>query len=163
MLQALLEDRFRLQVHRETRELPIYNFVLARGGLKMSADQTPPDPSKGFITFDSDPAPSAPLPRGAIHMGRTPSGTTLSGTGVAVALLMNLLQGQSDRIIIDKTDFKGLLDIQLRFTDVRSTEQSDSTAPSLFTAIQDLGLKLESAKATIEVVVIDSVQKLTEN
>jgi uncharacterized protein (TIGR03435 family) len=119
MLQVLLEDRFRLQVHRETRELPVYNFVVARGGPKMSADQTPPDPSKGFITFDSDPAPSAPLPRGAIHLGRTTSGTTLSGTGVAVPLLMSLLQGESDRIIIDKTDFKGLLDIQLRFTDSR--------------------------------------------
>jgi uncharacterized protein (TIGR03435 family) len=142
----------------------VYHLVVNKGGPKLSADQTPPDPRQSAIIFDSEGLSSAALPRGAIREGRTASGTTLSGTGVSVSLLMSLLQGQSDRIIVDKTDVKGLLDVQLRFTDARGPEQqADSTAPSLFTAIQDLGLKLEPAKALLEVVVIDRVQKPTEN
>lgn len=153
MLQALLEERFRLQAHREKRELPVYNLIVAGRGPKMSADQTPPDPRNNFATIDSDAITS--LPRGALHMLRTPTGTILSGNSVAMPLLMFMLQFESDPIIIDKTDLKGLLDIQLRFTEFPQSE--------LFTAIQDLGLKLESAKGLVEHVVIDSVQRPTEN
>jgi uncharacterized protein (TIGR03435 family) len=164
MLQALLEERFKLKSHREMRELPVYNLVVTKRGPKMSSDQTPPDPRQSFITFDSGGEQSTVLPRGAIRESRTSSGTSLTGTGISVPLLVSLLQGQSDRIILDKSDIKGLLDIQLRFIDVRSPDQqSDTSVPSLFSAIEDVGLKLESAKAQLDVVVIDSVQKPTEN
>jgi len=89
-------------------------------------------------------------------------------------MLVNLLQGQSDRIILDKTNVKGLFDVNLHFTDVRFIDPSAAPTPgletpsdpfgaSLFTAIQELGLKLESGKSPLEVLVIDSVQKPSEN
>ena len=154
MLQTLLEDRFRLKVHRETRELPVYNVIVAGGGPKRSANQTPPDPRNNSFRIDSEDDPS--LPRGALHMRRTPTGTILSGTSVAMPLLKDLLQWQEhDRIVIDKTNFKGLMDIQLTFTEYPES--------NLFTAIQDLGLKAEPVNAPVEVLVIDRAQKPTEN
>ncbi len=72
---------------------------------------------------------------------------------------MRLLQPPSDRIIIDKTDLSGLFDIHVRF----HRDTADSASPSLFTALEELGLKLESGKAPLEVVIIDSVQKPSEN
>jgi uncharacterized protein (TIGR03435 family) len=154
MLQALLEERFRLRAHRETREVPVYNLIVVKGGPKKSADQTPTEPRNSIITIDTDAAPS--LPRGALHMRRTPTGTILSGTSVELSQLIFLLQLQSyERIIFDKTNFKGLMDIQLRFTEYPESK--------LFTAIEDLGLKLEPVIGPVEHVVIDSVQKPAEN
>lgn len=160
MLQSLLEDRFQLKAHRDARELPVYNLVPARNGPKLSADQTPPNPSQTFIEFLSPGEPPKALPRGAMRMVTGPSSTTLTGTAVTVAQIVSLLQGGSDRIIIDKTGFSGLIDVQLEFS--REAGPTDS-APLLFTAIQDIGLKLESAKAPLEVIVIDSVQKPSAN
>ena len=170
MLQSLLEDRFQLKTHRETRDLPVYNLVLIKKGPKLSEDQTPPDPRQGFITFASDGQPPAPLPRGAMRMVTGAATTTISGTAISVSKIVMLLQGRSDRIIIDKTGFKGLVDVQLQFSqdlaaapaDVDGTAPNQS-GPSLFAAIQDLGLKLETAKAPLEVLVIDSVQKPSGN
>lgn len=160
MLQSLLEDRFQLKAHRETRELPVYNLVSAKNGPKLSADQTPPDPTQLFIEFLSSGEPSKPLPRGAMRMVTGPSSTALTGTAIPVSDIVQLLQGRSDRIIIDKTGFSGLIDVHIEFSP--EIGPSDSV-PSIFTAIQDLGLRLESAKAPLEVLVIDSVQKPSEN
>jgi uncharacterized protein (TIGR03435 family) len=177
MLQALLEDRFQLKARRDSRELPIYNLVVTKGGgPKLSQDQTPPDPRQGFIRFISagEHQQSDPLPRGAVRVVRGPSSSTLSATAIPISLLVNLLQGQSDRIVIDKTNVKGLFDVNLHFTNARFIDStaaptpgletpSDPFGPSLFTAIQELGLKLESGKSPLEVLVIDSVQKPSEN
>jgi uncharacterized protein (TIGR03435 family) len=165
MLQSLLEDRFQLKAHRETRDLPVYNFVLFKSGPKLSADQTPPDPRQGFISFVSSGTPVQPLPRGAMRMITGPSSTILTGTAVSISKLVSLLQGRSDRIIVDKTGFKGLLDFQLEFSENRGGAQdaTDPALPSLFTAVQESGLKLEPAKAPLEVLVIDSVQRPSED
>jgi uncharacterized protein (TIGR03435 family) len=88
----------------------------------------------------------------------------MSATAIPVSKLLTLLQGQSDRMVLDKTGFTGLFDVQLEFSQPAATSQpADSIAPSLFTAIQDIGLKLESARAPVEVLVIDSVHKPSEN
>jgi uncharacterized protein (TIGR03435 family) len=164
MLQSLLEERFQLKAHRETRDLPVYNLVILKRGPKLSADQTPPDPSKGFIQFSSSSEQLAPLPRGAMRIVTGTSSTTLSGTAIPVSKLLSLLQGQSDRIVLDKTGFAGLFDINLEFSKPAASSQSgESTAPVLFTAIQDIGMKLESARAPVEVLVIDSVNKPSGN
>jgi uncharacterized protein (TIGR03435 family) len=175
MIQSLLEDRFQLKAHRETRDLPVYELVVAKGGLKMklSEDQTAPDPRQTGIYFSSgDQEDSAPLRRGSMRLTTGSTDTILSGNSVTVSNLLTLLQGSSDRIIMDKTNLTGLFDIHLRFhRDTQPVTQtpdgaqspSDSSAPSIITAIQDLGLKLESAKAPLEVLVIDSVQKPSEN
>ena len=176
MVQSLLEDRFQLKAHREMRDLPVYNLVVAKGGLKMklSADQTAPDPRQGFIAFaTSEEEDPKPLPRGAMRQTRGSSDTILSGNALSVTnLVNNLLQGASDRIIMDKTSLTGLFDIHIRFHTNTAPETlrtdgapapSDASTPSIFTAIQDLGLRLESGKAPLEVVVIDSVQQPSEN
>lgn len=90
--------------------------------------------------------------------------TKLSGTAIPVSKLVTLLQGQSDRIIVDKTEFTALFDINFEFSQPAAiSQQIESGSPSLFTAIQDAGMKLESARAPVEVLVIDSVHKPSAN
>jgi uncharacterized protein (TIGR03435 family) len=114
------------------------------------------------------------LPRGAQRMVTGPTTTVLTGTAISVSNLVALLQSKSDRILIDKTGFTGLLDVQLIFGPdltvdanragtVEPAEPGADSAPSLFTAIQDIGLKLEPGKAPLEVLVIDSVQRPPQN
>lgn len=175
MVQSLLEDRFQLKAHRDTRELPVYQLVVANGGLKMKPadDQAAPDAAQGFIDFASgEEEGNKPLPRGAMRLTTGSSDTILSANAVQVSSLVTLLQGSSDRIIIDKTNLTGRFDIHFRFhrDTAPSTPAQDGApspaapaAPSIFTAIQDLGLKLESARAPLDVVIIESVQKPSEN
>lgn len=166
MMQSLLEDRFQLKAHRETRELSVYDLVRFKGGPKPSVDQTPPDPKQAFIQFASAGAPVEALPRGAIRMATGPSSTILTGTAISVSQIVMLLQGKSDRIILDKSGFTGLLDVQLEFSPDLPAAPGDAdtpTAPSLFTAIQEIGLKLDSAKTPLEALVIDSVHKPNGN
>jgi uncharacterized protein (TIGR03435 family) len=161
MVQALLEDRFRLTAHRETRDMPVYHLVLNKRGPNLSADQTPPDPRQGSITFASSADSAPPPPRGAIRIITESSGTPLLATAIAVSKLVPVLQGQADRMIFDKTEFTGLFDVHLEFQST-ATLAPDS-APSLFTAIQELGFRLEPAKERLDVLVIDSVQKPSQN
>ena len=111
------------------------------------------------------------------------SGATLSATAAPMSTLLNLLQGQAGRPIIDKTDLKGLFDFSLQFAPAAGGQLTGlfgtggppagpsvtpptaaDPAPSFFTAIQEqLGLKLEATKGPVEVLVIDSVQKPMEN
>ena len=163
MLQSLLQERFQLKAHRESRNLPVYNLVLIKNGPKLSMDQTPPDPRQGFIQFSSSRDQQATLPRGAIRIITEASGVALSGTAIPVSQVVSLLQGRSDRMIFDKTDFSGLFDIHLEFSPTATTSVTAESDVSLFTAIQEIGLKLESAKAPVEVLVIDSVLKPSVN
>ena len=174
MVRSLLEDRFQLKWHREMRELPVYNLVVAKGGLKMrpSGDQSPPDPNHADLFFDSIEARSAPLPRGAVRLATGPDSSALIGNSTRIASLVTLLQGQADRIVFDRTDLKGLFDFDLLFSnEVKAPRAANDgaldsggqTAPSLFTAIQELGLRLDPSKAPLEVFVIDSVQHASEN
>ncbi|HEY2385030.1 MAG TPA: TIGR03435 family protein [Terriglobia bacterium] len=174
MVQPLLEDRFQLKVHHEMRDLPLYYLVVAKSGkLKLSPDQTPVDPAAPRIY---DPAASGP-PRGAFRMIGKPSPTaiTLVMTGNAVRMdaLMNMLQQYLDRPLIDRTARSRLYDVELQF-DITSGPPvgGAGNAPaaqepgigSIFTAVQEqLGLKLESAKGPVDVLVIDGVSKPTEN
>jgi uncharacterized protein (TIGR03435 family) len=164
MLQSLLAERFQLKAHFEKRESPVFNLVVVKPGkMTLSTDQTalgPPTP------FD----PSAPPPRGTLITRSGSPGTTISGTAVPMERIVSALMGSSpearDRPLIDKTELKGLFDVHLQFTIERpgATPLSDPAGPSFFTAIQEqLGLKFESAKAPVDVLVIDSVQKPSEN
>jgi uncharacterized protein (TIGR03435 family) len=174
MLQSLLEDRFQLKVHRETREASIYNLVVAGGGhtMKLSEDQTPPGRPK------PGEDPSAPMPRGLTNLNIAPSGgrmrVSLSGTGIAMDQLANRFQGLIGRSVIDKTGLKDLFDINVQalFDAPEPTAATEAAAPGpptwvealLFKAIQDqLGLKLESAKGASQVLAIEGVQKPSEN
>jgi uncharacterized protein (TIGR03435 family) len=178
MAQALLEDRFQLKWHYETRDMPVYNLVVVKEGrMKLSADQ---DPASTAVS--PSPVPSVPLRRGAITAvsmePRGPSGLILHMIGNAAPMpaLVNMLEGWANRPVFDKTGLKGLFDIHVPFsseatsgawilpTNETRAAGAPDTGVSLFTAIQEeLGLKLESSKAPLEVLVIDSIQKPTEN
>jgi uncharacterized protein (TIGR03435 family) len=163
MVQSLIEDRFQLKMHRETKDMPVYELVIEKAGskMKLSEDQTLPPL----------PQPGVPLTRGLMRVGRG----SLGDNGIFFRNLVQVLSQQLGRTIIDKTDLKGLYDIKLKWTPelgqgpvalggADAPPPPDTSAPSIFTALQEqLGLKLESAKGPVEVLVIDSVQKPSEN
>jgi len=161
-VQVLLEDRFQLKVHRETREMPVLDLVVGESGLKMklSEDQTLPT-GQTSTSYDSSGQNGEPLPHGSMRVSTSLSATIISGNSVPISRLVSALQGQLARMVFDKTDRKELFDFNLRFSSQGAP--SLSPGPSLFTAIQEPGLKLESAKAPLEVVVINSAQKPSEN
>ena len=165
MLQSLLEDRFQLKLRSETREAPVYALVVANGGpkIKLVADQTTP-------TVNGPAQPGAGPNRGAMRIGRG----SLVGNAVMLSLFARLLSQRLDRPVIDRTHLNGRFDIQLNWTpDVGETSldpggnplpPSDSGGPSLFTAIQEqLGLKLERARAPVDLLIVERVEKPSAN
>ena len=140
-LRNLLEDRFQLKVHRETREMPIYELVIAKGGPKLKEEpQGPPGQFK--------------LRLGAGAM-------ITSGGGGKIGLLTTLLTNEFHRPVIDKTGLEGWYAFNLKFN---PDESKPSDRPSLFTALQEqLGLKLEAKKGEGEVLVIDRLERPSEN
>jgi uncharacterized protein (TIGR03435 family) len=176
-VQSLLEDRFQLKFHRETRELPVYELSLAKGGLKIkpSEDQSPFRPPERGDQPPPPMRPGGPMPRGSMRMGMG----ELEANGIDFGQFVQSLSQLVGRTVIDKTGLKGLYDIKLKWTPemgqggtpfgplpagVNPPPPPDPSGPSIFTAIQEqLGLKLESTKGPVEVLVIDSVQKPTEN
>jgi uncharacterized protein (TIGR03435 family) len=165
MLQSLLEDRFKLRIHREMRESPVYALVVDKSGLKMkqSSDQVSP-------SVDGPSPPGAGPNHGAIRIGTG----SLIGNAATMTLFTRMLSQRLDRLIVDKTGLAGRFDIQLQWTPGvgeavfdplgNPLPPADSSGPSVFTALQEqLGLKLESTKAPVEVLVIDHVEKPDAN
>src|SRR5689334_3670323 len=161
MVQSLLEDRFQLKLHRETRELPVYELFTAKGGskMKLSADQSPIGPPERGSPPPM-PKPGGPMPRGMMGMGPG----RIEANGVPITNFIQVLSQQLGRPVIDKTGLKGFFDIKLQWTPdlgegfvkPGGTEPAppppDTSGPSIFTAIQEqLGLRLESAKGPVEV------------
>lgn len=157
MLQSLLADRFKLKVTHSSKELPIYALVVAKNGPK--------------LTQSADSPPGA-TPRNQMRF--TPG--ELTGTGVPISLLVNQLAREVGRQVVDKTGLQGNYDFTLQFTSERrlampggpggpgDAPPPDSSGPSIFTALQEqLGLKLESQKGPVEMLIIDSVEKPSEN
>jgi uncharacterized protein (TIGR03435 family) len=137
MMRSLLEDRFKLAVHWETRQQPVYELVLARGGLKMKQADKP-----GDIRFDTG---------------------LLASSGATAATLAMMLEGPLDRLVIDKTGIAGLYVFSLEWTPDDAPADL-ATGASLFTAIQEqLGLRLQSATGPVEMLVIDHAEKPSEN
>jgi uncharacterized protein (TIGR03435 family) len=161
MLQTLLADRFQLKFHKETRELPVYELVVAKGGQKLQ--ETRPDgPPVAGPRGES-------LGRGTMVVGRG----QLAGSGMTMAQLSTMLANTLGRTVIDKTGLTGNYDVKLSWTPEPgqggllggappppAPVDPDATAPSIFTAIQEqLGLKIDSGKGPVDVYVIDRVEK----
>jgi uncharacterized protein (TIGR03435 family) len=166
MVQSLLEVRFKLKAHQETRQLPLYELVLAKAGskLKLSDDQTPPAAMLGAGGAQRGSA----LPRGGVRLGRG----DLEAQAQPLAILATALGAiYLDRPVIDKTGLKGLYDIRLQWTSDPRLSASVSTAtppvdigPSLFNAVEEqLGLRLESGRGPLPVLIIDNVQQPSQN
>ena len=111
-----------------------------------------------------------PLARGWVRTTSSPESITITGSAVTIPRLISVLQGRADRIIFDQTNLSGLFDFTLKFANESAPGAATTNdlqpldqAPALSTALGELGLRLESGKAPLEVVVIDSAQKPTEN
>jgi uncharacterized protein (TIGR03435 family) len=215
LIRHMLEDRFALKVHTETRELPIFALMLARSDGRLGPNLTPASPecSSMIASRGRGPAPDGrggppPDGRGGPPPGRGgpdgPDGRGGPGRaggpgpidfdapvgcgqrrggfgrfragGTSMAQLASALSGNAQRVVIDKTGLTGYYDIALTYTPTpdqlpqgppppgAQPPPIDPDGPSLFTAIQEqLGLKLDSQRGPVEVVVIDSIQPPTEN
>jgi uncharacterized protein (TIGR03435 family) len=139
LLQQLLQERFKLAVHHETREIPGYALVVAKGGPRLRSANEKNIDAMAYIVKDGLRCPS-----------------------VSIEVLAGLLTRPVGRPVIDKTGITGHYNLDLRFAPPAST---DSPYPSIFTALQEqLGLKLEPQKVPTDFLVIDHVEKVpTEN
>ena len=169
MLRALLADRFKLVVHTERRELPIYALVLARKDGKLGARIRPG--TFGCLALRTrairEPPPS-PAPSGRVPCALRFRAGSVVGEGISLAQLADHLARFVNRVVVDQTGLAGEFDFDLEWTpDQWKLDASPQTpnlpnGPSLFTALpEQLGLKLESTRGRVEVLVIDSVERPT--
>ena len=166
MLQSLLAERFQLEVHRETKELPIYALVLARKDGKLGPGLTE---SKDCPAVDAS-TPARPC--GNAAMG--PNSFTASASPVGG--LVSMLSRMMGRSVVDQTGLTQKFDIKMNFTldqdqlammtppGFTPPTPVEPSGPSIFTALREqLGLKLESQKGPVEIFVIDRAEKPSEN
>lgn len=172
MLQALLEERFKLTLHRETRQLPVYELTLGKGGAKF---QRSPEGSCTPYSEDAPPplAPAQGQPNPnycGLHLTVAGLNRALDGKGVSMAVFAaNLSRNYTSdlgRNVIDRTGLTGTFDVHLKWTiePLGATQVAEPAGPPLFNALQDqLGLRLESGKGPVEVLVIDHIEKPSAN
>jgi uncharacterized protein (TIGR03435 family) len=169
MIRSLLAERFGFVAHNEARELSIYALVLARNdkrlGPSLSAstadcDQTAAGGGRGGA---APPAPLRPGERPTCGM-RMLGGQMIAG-GMPISQLATSLSPSVQRIVLDRTGLTGNYDFDLTWTPDRPVDGPvDPNGPSIFTALQEqLGLKLESGRGPVDVLVIDRVEPPTEN
>jgi uncharacterized protein (TIGR03435 family) len=166
MQQSLLADRFHLKAHFETRVLPVYELVPAKGGLKITEVPAPPERKPGDppITHRA----GDPLPPGSSMGSFNGNGLrVLNARAIKMALLARIISSDAgDRPIVDHTGFTGYFDIKDLTWAPLGDASGDSApdAPSLIGAMEKtLGIKLVPAKDPIEVLVIDQIEKPSEN
>jgi uncharacterized protein (TIGR03435 family) len=143
-----LADRFQLKLHRETKDEPVYALVVGKSGTKLQ--QSSGNEASGF--------------RG-LRIGRG----QFTGSVATLEMLTTALANQVGRPVLDRTGLNGSFNFKLEWIPDAAPggdapSPSDSTGPSLFTALQEqLGLKLESARGPVEILVIDHVERPGEN
>jgi uncharacterized protein (TIGR03435 family) len=162
LVRSLLADRFRLIVHTETKDAPIYSLVLAKrdGRLGPQLRPTPPDCAAWLAARGRPGAPPRPPVSGdrPCGVGRVAQGA-IARTGVTMSQLADLVSPRVNRVVRDRTGLAGYFDLDLQWT---PEQKADTNGPSLFTALQEqLGLKLESSKDSMDVLVIDRAEKPT--
>jgi uncharacterized protein (TIGR03435 family) len=160
MFQAFLADRFQLKAHVETKQLPVYELVLAKSGSKMK-EATPGDTyANGFK------GPDGVAHAGMMSIRNEGSGQELIGQGIKLTGLVGLLSRQVHRTVLDKTGLTGSYDITLKWTNENNSAPADGedAAPSIFTALEEqLGLRLQNAKGPVDTLIVDHVEKPSEN
>jgi uncharacterized protein (TIGR03435 family) len=164
MLRTLLAERFTLAVHNETRERPVYALLLARDdrrfGPQLQKSATDCATAKGPDGCGSSVGPGFIRSRGRTMAQLAESLSMLTNTGSSL-----------NRLIVDRTGLEGQYDVTLKFTpdnipggNVPGFPRVDPNGPSIFTALQEqLGLKLDSQRAPVDVLVVDRAERLTEN
>ena len=175
MMQALLEDRFKLKTHLETREVPVYELTVAKGGIKVEAATGEKCQPLDLEVVRSIPAGTHTC--GLLMRSVNPA-VPAALDGGTMTDLGNMLSTMLDRDVIDKTGVAGVFDFRLELSHCDQfpvscvAQSSDPAAPpsaplpqgaSIFQSLQKLGLKLESGKAPVEFLVIDHVEKPSGN
>jgi uncharacterized protein (TIGR03435 family) len=174
MLQTLLADRFQLKLHRDSKQMPVYDLVTTRNGLKL--------PEGEFKCFEHDSPPPPPArgqPAPTVCGGFLMDGTHLEGRRIAMPQFVNALANMLGRPVIDQTHYEGSFDVHLEFApegiapasgggfgapSLAADAGSDSSKPSFFTAIQkQMGLRIQADKAPVDILVIDRIEKPAKN
>jgi uncharacterized protein (TIGR03435 family) len=163
MLRALLEDRFKLKTHMETREDQIYALVVARSDGSQGPQLHPAAVdclALAAARRENPTAASVPVQCG-LHFdaGR------LSGGSVDASTLASLLSGTVQRPVVDRTGLAGNFDFELQWSaGLPADSASGDSLPSIFAAVQEqLGLKLESTKGAVDMVIVDHIERPTED
>jgi uncharacterized protein (TIGR03435 family) len=145
MIIPLLADRFHLKAHLEPKIVPVYDLVVARGGPKLTLDQS--DRNGSNWNFNGQDTMRI-----------------LSGKDDSMADLADMLSGLAGRKVIDKTGLSGHADIILKWSDEIAAEQGGPNVISIFTALEEqLGLKLQPSKGPVDTLVIDHVEMPSAN
>jgi uncharacterized protein (TIGR03435 family) len=149
MLQLLLADRFKLEVRHVTKEVPGYALVPAKGGPKLKTSAADDQPAMG-VRRKADPS------------GQIAS--NMVGRKMEMRDLAFLLVMLTNRPVIDRTGLTGQFNFDLDFAPLDGDAAANSSAPSLFTAMQEqLGLRLDTAKAPLDGLVIERAERPSEN
>ena len=155
MVRALLEERFQLKTHNDTKEMSIYALVVGKNGHKLT------------------PAQAQAGQRGMMTMGRG----ALNANGIGMPQFAQMLSQQLGQTVLDKTGLSGEFEIKLTWTpevghagglagppSPDAAPPTDNSGPTIFPAVQEqLGLRLESTKGPVQMIVIDKVEKPSEN
>jgi len=188
MLQRLIEDRFQVKMHREKKDFPVYALEIAKGGLKMQANPPDPDAPKADANTPANTNVNGSAQGISIDFGRGSSYTLANnrfeGKKLTMANVVRALELYTDRPIVDLTDLTGTYDFTLEITAedyramlVRAAVSAGltlppealrlldgATLPSLFEAMQKVGLKLNARKAPLDMLVVEEARKTpTEN
>jgi len=206
MLQALLADRFKLAIHRDKKELPVYALIVGKNGPKLTAASTEPEAplpdspgtmsigtEKGQMKMAQDGKGGMVLQgggqTGTVKTSVSAAGVHLEMTKVTLAALVDTLSAMVDRPVVDMTELKGTyhISLDLPMEDMLALAQkqmatlgmqmpgpppgaspadaaSTPGGSAIFTAMEKLGLKLDSRKAPVETIVVDRLEKTpTEN
>jgi len=147
MLKALLEDRFKLKVHRESKEGTVFLLTVTKGGAKLNPPAHPDQRPGVAALADELPGTKIPVEK-------------FQGYNASMAVLASNLESVVERPVIDRTGIAGQFDFEFSFG---PDDSRNDGAPSIFSAIHKLGLKLESGKGPIDTLVIDHAEKPSEN
>jgi uncharacterized protein (TIGR03435 family) len=162
MIRSLLEERFQLRSHSEMRELPVYVLSVGKDGSKLKT------------AIEGAPGLEGMSP-GSTRTDGSNGKAQMVGTAVPMRTLVVLLSQQLQRPVIDKTNLTGTFDFALKWFGAPNPAAvftagpeipppAESDGPSIFAAVQEqLGLKLDSAKGPAEVLIIDRVERPSEN
>jgi uncharacterized protein (TIGR03435 family) len=180
MFQSLLADRFQLKLHRESKEMPVYALLSAKSGLKI--EDFKDGSCEEFKPGSPPPGPPVPGQAPKVFCGNFMMGpNTLIASKTNMPAFVDGLSNTLGRTVIDKTGFTGAFNVRLEFTRdgvanfgtngpgtpgaaAPGPPPDDSSRPTIFTALQEqLGLRLEAQKAPVEMIVVDHMEKASEN
>lgn len=182
MLQALLADRFKLTLHKETKEHAVYALVTGKNGPKLKPAEVEARPRENEGGMKAGPGR-----RNAMMMRMSPGGMHLKAPDADLSNLADMLSHFTERPVVDMTGIKGDYDFDMSFTPetmrgmpmmrgpmapppgagpehAPADAEAQNSAPTIFEAVQQYGLKLEARKAPLEMLIVDHIEKQpTEN